>query len=133
MAVERVGVAFEPELLRDFDLLIRDKGYASRSEALRDLARRSIIESAIKDDNAMVIGTLTIIYDHDAPGVTDRLLHLQHHHHDEIMTTMHIHVDESSCLEVLIVRGRSRAVRALADNIKALKGVKHGELVVTRT
>ena len=133
MAVERVGVAFEPELLRDFDQLIRDKGYASRSEALRDLARRSIIESAIKDDNASVIGTLTIIYDHDAPGVTDRLLHLQHHHHDEIMTTMHIHVDESSCLEVLIVRGRSRAVRALADNIKALKGVKHGELVVTRT
>ena len=133
MAIERVGVAFEPELLRDFDLLIRDKGYASRSEALRDLARRSIIESAIRDDNASVIGTLTIIYDHDAPGVTDRLLHLQHHHHDDIVTTMHIHVDESSCLEVLIVRGRSRAVRTLADNIKALKGVKHGELVVTRT
>jgi CopG family nickel-responsive transcriptional regulator len=133
MSIERVGVAFEPELLRDFDSLIRDKGYASRSEALRDLARRSIIESAIRDDNASVIGTLTIIYDHDAPGVTDRLLHLQHHHHDDIMTTMHIHVDESSCLEVLIVRGRSRAVRTLADNIKALKGVKHGELVVTRT
>lgn len=133
MAIERVGVAFEPELLRDFDLLIRDKGYASRSEAVRDLVRRSIIESAIKDDNASVIGTLTIIYDHDAPGVTDRLLHLQHHHHGDIMTTMHIHVDESSCLEVLIVRGRSRAVRALGDHIKALKGVKHGELVVTRT
>ena len=133
MAIERVGVAFEPELLRDFDSLIRGKGYASRSEAVRDLVRRSIIESAIKDDNASVIGTLTIIYDHDAPGVTDRLLHLQHHHHGDIMTTMHIHVDESSCLEVLIVRGRSRAVRTLADNIKALKGVKHGELVVTRT
>jgi len=133
MSIERVGVAFEPELLRDFDSLIRGKGYASRSEAVRDLVRRSIIESAIKDDNASVIGTLTIIYDHDAPGVTDRLLHLQHHHHGDIMTTMHIHVDESSCLEVLIVRGRSRAVRTLADNIKALKGVKHGELVVTRT
>lgn len=133
MSIERVGVAFEPGLLRDFDLLIRDKGYASRSEAVRDLVRRSIIESAIKDDDAGVIGTLTIIYDHDAPGVTDRLLHLQHHHHGDIMTTMHIHVDASSCLEVLIVRGRSRAVRTLADNIKALKGVKHGELVVTRT
>jgi CopG family nickel-responsive transcriptional regulator len=133
MAIERVGVAFEPELLRDFDLLIRGKGYASRSEAVRDLVRRSIIESAIKDDDADVIGTLTMIYDHDAPGLTDRLLHLQHRHHDDIMTTVHIHVDERSCLEVLIVRGRSRAVRALAENIKALKGVKHGELVVTRT
>ena len=133
MAIERVGVAFEPELLRDFDMLIRRKGYASRSEAVRDLVRRSIIESDIKDDDASVIGTLTIIYDHDAPGVTDRLLDLQHHHHADIMSTMHIHVDERSCLEVLIVRGRSRAVRTLADNIKALKGVKHGQLVVTRT
>ena len=97
----------------------------------RDLVRRSIIESAVKDENSDVIGTLTIVYDHDAPGVTDRLLELQHHHHDEIMTTTHIHLDEDKCLEVLIVRGRSRAVRTLADNIKALKGVKHGELVVT--
>jgi len=131
VAIERVGVAFEPELLRDFDIMVRRKGYASRSEAVRDLVRRSIIESAVKDDNSDVIGTLTIVYDHDAPGVTDRLLELQHHHHDEIMTTTHIHLDEDKCLEVLIVRGRSRAVRTLADNIKALKGVKHGELVVT--
>lgn len=131
MAIERVGVAFEPELLRDFDIMVRRKGYASRSEAVRDLVRRSIIESAVKDDNSDVIGTLTIVYDHDAPGVTDRLLELQHHHHDEIMTTTHIHLDEDKCLEVLIVRGRSRAVRTLADNIKALKGVRHGELVVT--
>jgi CopG family nickel-responsive transcriptional regulator len=131
MAIERVGVAFEPELLRDFDLLIRKKGYASRSEAVRDLVRRSIIESAVKDDGSEVIGTLTIIYDHDAPGVTDRLLDIQHRHHEEIMTNTHIHLDESGCLEVLIVRGRSRAVRTLADNIKALKGVRHGELVIT--
>jgi len=133
MTIERVGVAFEPELLRDFDSLIRGKGYASRSEAVRDLVRRSMIESAIKEDDADVIGTLTIIYDHDAPGVTDRLLDIQHRHHDDIMSTVHIHVDESSCLEVLIVRGRSRAVRTLADRIKALKGVKNGQLVVTRT
>jgi CopG family nickel-responsive transcriptional regulator len=131
VAIERVGIAFEPELLRDFDMLLRKKGYASRSEAVRDLVRRSIIESAVKDENSDVIGTLTIVYDHDAGGVTDRLLELQHHHHDEIMTTTHIHLDEDKCLEVLIVRGRSRAVRTLADNIKALKGVRHGELVVT--
>jgi len=131
MAIERVGVAFEPELLRDFDTLIRKKGYASRSEAVRDLVRRSIIESAVKDENSEVIGTLTIVYDHDASGVTDRLLELQHRHHDEIMTNTHIHLDEHNCLEVLIVRGRSKAVRTLADNIKALKGVRHGELVVT--
>jgi len=132
MAVERVGVSFEPPLLRDFDELIKRKGYPSRSEALRDLARRSIIESSVKDDSAEVLGTLTIIYDHHAHNVTDRLLHIQHHHHDRILTTTHIHVDEKDCLEVLIVKGNAREVRALAENIQALKGVRHGGLVITR-
>ena len=132
MAVERVGVSFEPPLLRDFDELIKRKGYPSRSEALRDLARRSIIESSVKDDSAEVLGTLTIIYDHHAHNVTDRLLHIQHHHHDRILTTTHIHVDEKDCLEVLIVKGKAREVRTLAENIQALKGVRHGGLVITR-
>jgi CopG family nickel-responsive transcriptional regulator len=133
MAVERVGVSFEPPLLKDFDALIRKKGYASRSEAVRDLVRKSIIESSVKDGNAIVIGTLTIIYDHHAHGVSDRLLHIQHHHHADILTTTHIHIDESDCLEVLIVRGKAKDVRALADNVQAIKGVRHGGLVITKT
>lgn len=131
MAVERVGVAFEPELLREFDGLIRAKGYASRSEALRDLARRAIIESETAQKDAPVIGALTILYDHEVRGITSRLLELQHRH-AEVLSTMHLHVSERACLEVLVVRGRSNGVRALADRIRALRGVKHGELVLTR-
>ena len=105
---------------------------SSRSEALRDLARKSIIESSVKDENAQVLGTLTIIYDHHAHGVTDKLLHIQHHHTTEILTTTHIHVDLKDCLEVLIVRGKAREVRGLSEKIQALKGVRHGGLVITR-
>jgi CopG family nickel-responsive transcriptional regulator len=132
MTVERVGVSFEPELLDRFDALIEAKGYTNRSEAIRDLVRKSLIESEVEDEKGDVIGTLTIIYDHDAPNVTNRLLHMQHHHHSEISSTTHIHVDEQTCLEVLVVRGRGDNVRELADNIKAIKGVKHGELVLTK-
>ncbi len=129
--MERVGVSFEPELLSKFDSLIKRKGYTNRSEAIRDLVRKSILDSEIKDDKSDVIGTITIIYDHDVGDVTNRLLHLQHHHHSEISSTTHIHVDEHLCLEVLVVRGKAGDVRDLADNIKAIKGVKHGELVIT--
>ncbi|MCJ2562662.1 MAG: nickel-responsive transcriptional regulator NikR [Candidatus Thermoplasmatota archaeon] len=132
MTVERVGVSFEPELLDRFDALIKAKGYTNRSEAIRDLVRRSLIESEVEDEKGDVIGTLTIIYDHDAPNVTNRLLHIQHHHHSDISSTTHIHVDEQTCLEVLVVRGRGDDIRELADNIKAIKGVKHGELVLTK-
>ena len=131
MPVERVGVSFEPELLDRFDSLIKSKGYTNRSEAIRDLVRKSLIESEIKTKKGDVIGTLTIIYDHDVGDVTNKLLHHQHHHFSEISSTTHIHVDEHLCLEVLVVRGKAGNVRALADNIKAIKGVKHGELVIT--
>jgi len=131
--IVRFGVSLEPELLKKFDKLIKKKGYGSRSEAIRDLVRKSLIVSEIEAEKGDVIGTLTIIYDHDVGDVTDRLLHLQHRHHSEISSTTHIHVDEHTCLEVLVVRGKAMNVRRLADNIKAIKGVKHGELVITKT
>ncbi|MCJ2556763.1 MAG: nickel-responsive transcriptional regulator NikR, partial [Candidatus Thermoplasmatota archaeon] len=96
------------------------------------LVRKLLIESEVEDEKGDVIGTLTIIYDHDAANVSNRLLHIQHHHHSDISSTTHIHVDEQTCLEVLVVRGRGDDVRELADNIKAIKGVKHGELVLTK-
>ena len=132
MTVERVGVSFEPELLKNFDELIALKGYSNRSEAIRDLVRKSIIEADIETEKGEVIGTLTFVYDHDAGDVTHKLMHMQHHHHSEVSLTTHVHVDEHTCLEVLVVRGKAKNVRKLAENIKAIKGVKHGELVITK-
>ncbi|HEC77019.1 MAG TPA: nickel-responsive transcriptional regulator NikR [Thermoplasmatales archaeon] len=132
MTVERVGVSFEPDLLSKFDELIKKKGYENRSEAIRDLVRKYLIENEIEEEGK-VIGTITIIYDHEVSNVTDKLLHIQHHHYTEIFSTTHVHVNEHRCLEVIIVRGEAKNVRRLADNIKAIKGVKHGELVLTKT
>ena len=131
MPVERVGVSFEPELLEDFDGLIEMRGYSSRSEAIRDLVRRALIESKVEDGTGEVIGTLTYIYNHHEGDVNKRLLELQHGHHHEILFTTHVHMDHDMCLEVLIVKGPTKRVRELADSIKAIKGVKHGELVIT--
>ena len=133
VSVERVGVSFESVLLNKFDILIKKRGYTNRSEAIRDLIRKEIIESGIKEDKSEVIGTLTIIYDHEIGNVTDKLLHLQHHHHNEITFTTHIHVDDRTCLEIVVIRGQSSRVKKFAENIKALKGVKHGQLVITKT
>jgi CopG family nickel-responsive transcriptional regulator len=133
MVVERVGVSFEPDLLDKFDELIRRKGYTNRSEAIRDLIRKAIIEEDIKAGKEEVIGTITIVYDHDVGDVTNKLLHLQHHYHSRILSTTHIHMDEHMCLEVIVVRGKSNEIKKLADNMRALKGVKHGGLVITKT
>jgi CopG family nickel-responsive transcriptional regulator len=132
MPIERVGISFEPNLLSKFDLLIKKRGYTNRSEAIRDLVRKEIIESGIKDKDGQVIGTLSIIYDHDEGNVTDRLLHLQHHHHHEIIFTTHIHIDDRTCLEIVVLRGLLSQIKKFSEHVKALKGVKHGQLVITK-
>lgn len=133
MSVERVGVSFNPELLKKFDKLIKTKGYTNRSEAIRDLVRKSIIEAEIETDEGDVIGTLTIIYDHDVGDVTNQLQHCQHLHLSDIVATTHVHMEKKTCLEVLILSGKAKNVGKLADYIRAIKGVKHGELVITKS
>ncbi len=133
MTVERVGVSFEPELLNKFDELIKNKGYTNRSEAIRDLVRKSIIETVTEAGNGDVIGTLTIIYDHDVGDVTNQLQHFQHFHLSDIIATTHVHMEKHTCLEVLVLRGKAKNVGKLADHIRAIKGVKHGDLVITKS
>lgn len=130
--IARFGVSIEPELLKKFDRLIKNKGYENRSEAIRDLVRKSIIESEIEVEKGEIIGALTIVYDHDVGNITNKLLHIQHHCLSETISTTHVHLDEHNCFEVIVVRGKAKDVRKLAENIKALKGVKYGELAVMK-
>jgi CopG family nickel-responsive transcriptional regulator len=133
MTVERVGISFEPELLVKFDKLLKKKGYTNRSEAIRDIVRKSIIESDIETGKGDVIGAIAIVYDHGTRNLTNRLLDLQHHFSGNVSSTTHIHIDEHMCFEVLIIKGHAKDVRKLADNIKAVRGVKHGELIITKS
>ena len=130
--VVRFGVSLEPEMLKKFDKLIRKKGYGSRSEAIRYLIRDETVKQILENENEPVIGTLTIVYDHDASNVTNKLLDVQHRHHKNISSTMHLHLDEHNCLEVLVVSGKVKDVQSIADSITSIKGVKHGKLTVTK-
>jgi len=132
--VTRIGVSLEPELLEAFDRYVDRVGYTSRSEALRDLARGALVGDRVASDGE-VIGSLTLLYEHEKVDRDDRLVQLQHDAREsggvDIVASVHVHVDHDNCLEVIIMRGRAGALRALGDKLRALKGVKHGELVLT--
>ena len=131
--ITRFGVSIEPILLKKFDKMIKKEGYFNRSEAIRDMIRKNLIVKRYKNPDEKVIGTLTMIYDHHTGNLTNKLLNLQHDHHNEILSTTHIHVDHHNCLEVLVLKGLAGNIQKLADNIKAIKGIKHGELVITKS
>ena len=132
-ALERFGVSMEKELLERFDGLIRGRGYASRSEAIRDLVRRELVKEEWAKPGQEVVGTVTLVYEHHAHDLADRLSELQHEHHRAIVCTTHVHMDPHNCLEVIIVRGPSKKVKAIADALISTRGVKHGELTASTT
>jgi CopG family nickel-responsive transcriptional regulator len=129
--LSRIGIALDSELLKRFDRSIGQRGYTNRSEAFRDLIRDRLVTEQTAAPNATVVGTVTLIYDHHACGVSEKLTELQHAHHELVVSTSHAHLDHESCLEVLIVHGKSVQVEQFADRLIGLKGVQHGRLVMT--
>lgn len=129
--LSRFGVAMPTDLVTKFDNYLTEKGYSNRSEALRDLVRRAVLEGEQSDINKVVAGTIVIIYDHHVNNLVQKIMNLQHDYHEEIISTMHIHLTHAQCLEVLVVRGRQRRLMELHQIVEAQKGVTYSELSVT--
>jgi CopG family nickel-responsive transcriptional regulator len=105
--LSRIGVAIDADLLGRFDRLIGHRGYGSRSEAFRDLIRDALITEAAASDETPVVGTITLVYDHHQRMLSDRLTAVQHEYHHAMLSTLHVHLDQDNCLEVVVVRGQA--------------------------
>ena len=121
----RFGVSLDEELLAPFDQLCREKGYTTRSEAIRDLLRGALAQASFGSGRSLR-GVLTLVFDHHKHDLSRRLMNLQHDSHDLILTTMHVHLDHSNCMEVLILKGDNDRVRGLSQKLISCRGVKYG-------
>ena len=129
--VTRFGVSLEQDLLARFDHLISHKGYTNRSEALRDLIRDSLVREQWDLGTAEAVGTVTLVYSHDVRDLADKLTDLQHAHYTAIVSSLHVHLDPHHCLEVLVLRGKAKEIKAIADRLIGTRGVKHGTFSAT--
>ena len=128
----RTGVSLEEDLLNEFDRLIAKRGYKNRSEAFRDLIREALLSESV-DSNKPVVGTLTLVYDHHVPNLSERLTETQHSVGAMVLAATHVHLDHHYCLEVIIMKGRSKELQEVADRMLALRGVELGKLVLTNS
>jgi len=129
----RFGVSIPDSLLGDFDRLIAHKGYQNRSEAIRDLIRDSLVTEEWREGNRGMVGTISLVYSHHTRELSRILTKLQHDHYRTILSTLHIHMDEHNCLEVLVVKGKGEEIKKIGDRLIGTKGVKHGRLSLTST
>lgn len=129
----RFSVSLEADLLEAFDRFVREGSFATRSEAIRQLLRRTLTLDAFEGDDKPVTATLTLVYDHHRPHLVEKLLNLQHDHTGQVVASLHVHLDHDRCLEVLVLRGTGVALRDLAASLRGLKGVHTGELTLAET
>jgi CopG family transcriptional regulator, nickel-responsive regulator len=131
--VTRISVSLPAGLLRQLDRMAKDKGYDNRSLAVANMIRDHLVEHQRRVGTQEIAGTITLVYDHHKPHLLEALTDMQHDHGEQIISTLHVHLDHHNCLEVLVVRGQAAAIQAMADRLIGLKGVKHGKLSLTTT
>jgi CopG family transcriptional regulator, nickel-responsive regulator len=129
----RFSVSLEADLLEQFDRYCQEGRFATRSEAIRQLLRETLTSHAWAADARDAAATLTLVFDHHRTKLTDKLLGLQHRHAELVVSTMHVHLDHDTCLEVIVLRGRAGALQEMAHELRGLKGIHKGQLVLAAT
>jgi CopG family nickel-responsive transcriptional regulator len=131
MSVERFGVSLEKEILIELDQFVKENKFPNRSQAIRFLIEKNVVEKKWQCNNE-VAGAIVILYDHHKRDITNQSNTVQHDFHHLILSTQHVHLSHDSCLETIAVKGKASELTELADKLIALKGIKHGKLVMTR-
>ncbi|MDE1992711.1 MAG: nickel-responsive transcriptional regulator NikR [Rhizobiaceae bacterium] len=127
--MQRITITIDDDLLELIDKISDQRGYASRSETLRDLVRDAVTrEQTAVNDATECYATLTYVYEHETRDLSRRLTTTQHHHHDLSVSTLHVHIDGHDCLEVSVLKGAVEEVKSFADSVITQRGVRFGNL-----
>jgi CopG family nickel-responsive transcriptional regulator len=129
--LERISITIEKDLLGRFEELLEKRQLGNRSEAIRDLIRRRLVEDEIETGESPVVASLTLVYDHEQRELARRLVEQGHAHHARVLSSLHVHLDERLCLEVQVLQGTPAELRHYADHLVGLRGVKHGQLALS--
>lgn len=131
MGVKRFGVSLEDNILQELDEFVNDNGFPNRSQAIRYLIEKNVIERKWQCNNE-VAGAIVLLYDHHKRDINNKNNDIQHHYHHLILSTQHIHLDNDICLETITIKGKAKELTELSDKLISLKGVKHGKIVMSR-
>jgi CopG family nickel-responsive transcriptional regulator len=131
--LQRIGISLEDDLLDSFDKLIEQQGYATRSEAVRDLIRERLVDNEWRQADVVTMAVVMMVYDHHKSELAQRLTDIQHDHYASVVSTLHVHLDHHNCLELLVLKGRTGQVRELGEALIREKGVKYGRFIPATT
>ena len=132
MGVTRFSISLEKELLEELDLYADDNNFANRSQAVRHLIEKNIVEKKWQCNN-VVAGAIVMIYDHHKKDILSKSNEIQHNFYDVILSSQHFHLSHEICLEIIAVKGIANRLTELSDKLISIKGIKHGKLIMSKT
>ena len=128
----RLSFTIDESLNQRLEALLEGAGHPNRSEYIRDLIRARLVEEEWKS-NQEAVGTITLVYNHETRNLSQKLTHLQHHHHDQVLATTHVHLDHDNCAEMIMVKGPARMIVEMGEQLRQQKGVLHASVSVSST
>lgn len=132
--VTRISMSLPEDLLSSFDETSKKKGYFKRSEAIREALRNFILESKwTTDENSILVGTISMVYDHEVRSLVDKLIDIQHNSGVVVKASLHLHLDEHNCMEIIAMEGKAKELRNVSETMISKKGVKNLKLTVLHT
>ena len=131
MSVSRFGVSLEEDLLQALDSFVKDNNFPNRSQAIRSLIEKNLVEKKWQCNN-IVAGALIMLYDNHKKEITNKSNTIQHDYFDVILSSQHFHLDHDNCLEIIAVKGQANKLTELSDKLISIKGIKHGKLVMSQ-
>jgi CopG family nickel-responsive transcriptional regulator len=126
--VSRISISLDEGLLTEIDWMAEKRGYQSRSQAISDMAKNQLVDFKRQLDNEVMAGTITLFYDRSVRGLQKKLSDLQYQNIDEVISSLHVHLEENKLMEVLLVQGPTAKLHAILDSMVVLKGVITGRL-----
>jgi CopG family transcriptional regulator, nickel-responsive regulator len=131
MSVTRFGVSLEEELLEALDLFVKSNNFPNRSQAIRALVEKNLVEKKWQCNN-IVAGAIVMVYDHHKSDITTKSNDIQHDYFEVILSTQHFHLSHEICLEIVAVKGKANRLTELSDKLIGIKGIIHGKLVMSK-
>jgi len=132
MLVSRFSISIEEELLKALDEFVHQNSFSNRSQALRHLIEKNIIEEKWQCNN-VVAGAIVMIYDHHKKEILSKINDIQHNYFEVILSSQHFHLSQDICLEIVAVQGKAKRLTEVADKLISVKGIKHGKLIMSKT
>ncbi len=132
MSVVRFGVSLEKDLLDALDEFVEKNKFSNRSQAIRQLIANNVVIQKWECNN-LVVGSITLVYDHHKREILQQLNDIQHDYHHCILSSQHFHLDHDNCMEIIAVKGQAVQLTELSDRLIAVKGIRHGKLTMSRT